>query len=158
MTGWCQNHAIPIDFCLNISSKFRPRNSTNSADRKNTIHQSLLVVSTVLCPDMVVMHFLIVYLIKHLDNDQRGILPTPTSNQLILIFTVCNSSCGKVMFSQVCVKNSVHRGVFANACWDTHPYLGRHPPQVDTPLDRHSPPLRRPLQRTVCILLECILV
>ena len=26
------------------------------------------------------------------------------------IYTVRNSSCGKVMFSQVCVKNSVHRG------------------------------------------------
>ena len=25
------------------------------------------------------------------------------------IITACNSSCGKVMFSQVCVKNSVHR-------------------------------------------------
>ena len=37
---------------------------------EKTLHQSLLVVSTVLCPDMVVMYFLIVYLIKHLDNDQ----------------------------------------------------------------------------------------
>ena len=26
------------------------------------------------------------------------------------IITVRNSSCGKVMFSQACVKNSVHRG------------------------------------------------
>ena len=26
------------------------------------------------------------------------------------MFTVHNSSCGKVMFSQVCVKNSVHMG------------------------------------------------
>ena len=30
--------------------------------------------------------------------------------------------------------------------------LGRQPPWADTPLGRH------PLQRTVCILLECILV
>ena len=43
--------------------------------------------------------------------------------------TVRNSSCGKVMFSQACVKNSVHRrGVSA-----------RHPPQADTPLARHPP-------------------
>ena len=41
--------------------------------------------------------------------------------------------CGKVMFSQACVKNSVHRGVtgadtphLPNACWDT-------PPWADTP-------------------------
>ena len=27
-----------------------------------------------------------------------------------VIFTVCNSSCRKVMFSQACVKNSVHEG------------------------------------------------
>ena len=29
---------------------------------------------------------------------------------LVMIITVRNSSCGKVMFSQACVKNSVHRG------------------------------------------------
>ena len=28
----------------------------------------------------------------------------------IMIFTVRNSSCEKVMFSQACVKNSAHRG------------------------------------------------
>ena len=38
-------------------------------------------------------------------------------------------SCGKVIFSQACVKNSVHGmgGVCLSACWDIHP-LGRHPP------------------------------
>ena len=37
-------------------------------------------------------------------------------------------SCGKVMFSQACVKNSVHRGegVCPSACWDTLP--GQTPP------------------------------
>ena len=30
----------------------------------------------------------------------------------VAIFTVRDSSCGKVMFSQACVKNSVRRGVF----------------------------------------------
>ena len=43
----------------------------------------------------------------------------------IFIITVRNSSCGKVMFSQACVKNSVHSG---GVC------LG---PQADTPLNRH---------------------
>ena len=60
-------------------------------------------------------------------------LQTLTIN-LISFITVRNSSCGKVMFSQACVKNSVHRA-------DTHP-PGRHipgqtpppPPQADTPL------------------------
>ena len=30
---------------------------------------------------------------------------------MLIIFIVRNSSCGKVIFSQVCVKNSVHRVV-----------------------------------------------
>ena len=54
------------------------------------------------------------------------------------IFIVLNSSCGKLMFLQNCVKNSAHRGR-----------------GVYTP--RQTPP-RRPLQWTVRILLECILV
>ena len=89
------------------------------------------------------------------------------------LITVHNSSCWKVMFSQVCVI----------ACWDIHP-LGR-PLQADTPLGRPlgrrppgrnlpgqtnpqalrhfppgqtTPPPERPLQRTVRILLECVLV
>ena len=89
-------------------------------------------------------------------------------------------SCGKVIFSQACVKNSVHkrRGVCLNACWDTHtppwqmhtPWclpqcmLGYTPPRRQTPLGRQPPPrtdtpsTRRSLQRTVRILLECFLV
>ena len=50
------------------------------------------------------------------------------------VIIVRNSSCGKVMFSQACVKNSVHRG------GGVHP-LGRHPlADTDTPppsLDGH---------------------
>ena len=40
----------------------------------------------------------------------------------------------KVIFSQACVKNSVHRGegVCLSACWDT-------PPGADTPPSRHPP-------------------
>ena len=52
-------------------------------------------------------------------------------------------SCGKVIFSQACVKNSVGGGsVCLSACWDTPPWadtplgqthpLGRHHPQADT--------------------------
>ena len=62
--------------------------------------------------------------------------------------TVRKRSCGKVMFSQACVKNSVHRG----RC--TPP--GRHPlgrlPQVDNPQGRHpqqTAPL--PLQQTATV-------
>ena len=74
------------------------------------------------------------------------------------------------MFSQACVKNSVHRGR------GVHP-LGRHPQADTTPLladtlwtppwadtpppwtpPRQTPLPLRPLQRTVRILLECILV
>ena len=66
------------------------------------------------------------------------------------IITIRNSSCGKVMFSQACVKNSVHGG------GAVHP-LGRHPwadiPLYTHPSQAHSPPEHTPkgwlLQRTV---------
>ena len=54
-------------------------------------------------------------------------------------------SCGKVIFSQACVKNSVHRGLCT--------------PPGQTPSPRQTPPPgRRLLQWTIRILLECILV
>ena len=80
----------------------------------------------------------------------------------------------KVMFLQVWV--CPHGGVCLSACWDTTPRANtppgsRHPPpRADTPQSRHPPgeqiPPRgqtppwdkRPLLRTVRILLECILV
>ena len=60
-----------------------------------------------------------------------------------LLVTACNSSCGKVMFSQACVKNSVHggRGCLPLVRGDAHP-LGRHSPGRH-PLGRH-PPGRHP--------------
>ena len=65
-------------------------------------------------------------------------IPSRTwKDDTIGIFTVRKRSCGKVMFLHLFVSHSIHRG-------GVHP-LGRHP-------------LRRPLQRTVRILLECILV
>ena len=80
-------------------------------------------------------------------------------------------SCGKVIFSQACVKNSVHRGggVCLSACWDTHSPRQTPPladtPWADTPRQTHpwaDKPFRqthprRPLQQIVCILLECFL-
>ena len=79
------------------------------------------------------------------------------------IFTARNSSWGKVMFSQACVKNSVHGDVCPKEFWDIYPprqtspwahppLLGRHPPSwADTlpsrhPLGRH-PLGRHPLNR-----------
>ena len=80
------------------------------------------------------------------------------------------------MFSQACVKNSVQGGGVQPSLVGRHP-PGQTPPWADTPgqtpLGRHplagthppgqTPPTtpphpRWPLQRTVCILLECILV
>ena len=101
-------------------------------------------------------------------------------------FTVHKRSCGKVMFSQACVKKSVHRGVYTPPPGQTarppradsplgrhHPgQTGRHPLGRHLPLGRHpprqtgrhptpqadTPRIRRPLQQTVRILLECIFV
>ena len=67
----------------------------------------------------------------------------PTVDSFIIIITVLNSSCGKVMSSQVCVKNSVHRRACA---WQVGVCGGGGAWQE-----------RQSLQRTVGILLECIL-
>ena len=46
---------------------------------------------------------------------------------LHVFFTVCNSSCRKVMFSQACVKNSVHRGDVCGRgdVWQGMAYMAR---------------------------------
>ena len=75
------------------------------------------------------------------------------------IFTVRKRSCGKVMFSQACVKNCVHWGrhmVYTPLQQTPHP--GQTPPPEQTPPWVDPPPSRQLLQRTVRILLECILV
>ena len=61
-------------------------------------------------------------------------------------------SWGKVIFSEACVKNSVHRegSVCPIAYWDTHTHprtRGRHPhlppgPEADTPIPREQTPPR----------------
>ena len=90
------------------------------------------------------------------------------------LITVHNSSSGKVMFSQVsvCPRGEVYEaGTHPTPLWQTDtPLAGRHPlwradtpgrhtpPRVDTPGQTHPPPSTGLLQRTVRILLECILV
>ena len=84
-----------------------------------------------------------------------------------MLITVRNSSCGKVMFSQACVKNSVHRGRVhgkgecawqgdmhsrGHAWWGACVAGGVHDGGVCAWQER------RPLQQMVRILLECILV
>ena len=57
-------------------------------------------------------------------------------NTTIVIYYHPQRSCGKVIFSQVCVKNSVRGGVCLSVCWDTPP--GQTPPYADTPMQ--TPP------------------
>ena len=97
----------------------------------------------------------------------------------ISIITVRNSSCGKVMFSQVSVypqgggvhpprADTLRLGRHTPAHGQTHPgqtptsgktFLPPPPGQTHThPGQTSPPPGRRPLLRTVRILLECILV
>ena len=99
---------------------------------------------------------MIVMMYKVINNTSQGNLPfscfTPP-----LLFTVRNSSYGKVMFLHLSVSHSVHRGCLGRPPRQTPPWaatpLGRHP------LGSQPPPrARRPLQQTVRILLECILV
>ena len=71
--------------------------------------------------------------------------------------TVRNNICGKVMFSRACVKNSVHRegGCLPHSMLSPRENPpGRHP----LPSEQTIPTPRWPLQRTVRILLERILV
>ena len=70
-----------------------------------------------------------------------------------------NDSCGKIMFLHLSV--ILFTGVGRCTPPQVHPPTDT--PQADTPPPGHTPPgqtstPRRPLQRTVCILLECILV
>ena len=81
-------------------------------------------------------------------------------------------SCGKVMFLHLSVILSTGEVSGRYPSRQTPPVgrhlpgqtpLGRHPPRADTfpsgqTPPRQTPPSRRLLQRTVCILLECILV
>ena len=75
----------------------------------------------------------------HVCRDGTSILVgNITSGQFPNLFIAArNSSCGKVMFSQACVNNSLHRWVFAPGTGGIQP-SGRHPPG-QTPL-RQTPP------------------
>ena len=70
------------------------------------------------------------------------------------LITVRNSSCGKVMCSQTSVKNSVHRG----PCVARGGMCGEGEGHAWQRVGRCEWQERRPLRRTVSILLECILV
>ena len=59
----------------------------------------------------------------------------------ILVVTVRKRSCRKIMLSQVCVKNSVHRGGEVYTSLGRHPFPWADTPRAETPLDR--PPLGR---------------
>ena len=82
---------------------------------------------------------------------------------LICIFTVRKRSCGKVIFLHLSVSHSVHGGCLPQ-CMLGCTLPGRHHPWAETHPSGHTPPLhrpptsRRPLQRTVRILLERFLV
>ena len=71
-------------------------------------------------------------------------------NEYKCFITVRNSSCGKVMFSQACVKNSVRGEVYTPPDTDPPPGQTPHLPDTawaDTPLDthpRHNPPRQTP--------------
>ena len=85
---------------------------------------------------------------------------SPSALGPIVFITVRKRSCGKVMFSQACVKNSVHMGEVYTPL-GRHPSrrhpsrqtlpLGKHPPgqTQDTPPGRHPTPLgRHPSRQT----------
>ena len=98
----------------------------------------------------------------------------------VLVFqnlAFCKRSSANVIFSQACVKNSVHRGGGADTHLDRlgrcppgrhplgrHPNLGRHLPGQTPPWANTLPqadtltPRRWLLQQAVHILLECIFV
>ena len=96
-----------------------------------------------------------------------------------LLLPPANEVWGKVIFSEMCVKNSVHRGVYLSACWDTiprdqappwdqappdQPPPDQAPPGPGTPQIRHPPPPEQSMlgdtvnEQAVRILLECNLV
>ena len=56
-------------------------------------------------------------------------------------------SCRKVILSQACVKDSIHRvGVSASVHAGIHTPLGKHPPPGRHPLGRHPPDRHTPGQ------------
>ena len=73
--------------------------------------------------------------------------------QFVLIITARKRSCGKVIFSVACVKNSVHRG----GTWaGTPPRQVHHPGQVHPPEQCMLGDTGN--KRAVRIILQCILV
>ena len=154
--------------CLSISQSFCPGGPTpghgTSLDRDTPSTPDPAIYYGAITRDLFrFVHFRtpradIWWLLKQVQSVAVG----GTLFECLLVITVCNSSCGKVMFSRASVKNSVHGGVSVPLHAGIHP-LGRHSPWADNYLGGHpqadtpTPP-RWPLQRTTRILLECILV
>ena len=91
-------------------------------------------------------------------------LPLPMAILLRLI-TVRNSSCGKVVFTGVCLSTrEVYTPPADTLLTGRHPLPSGHTPPRQTARPGQTPgsdtplPGRQPLERTVRILLECILV
>ena len=84
----------------------------------------------------------------------------------VKLITVSNSSCGKVMFSQECIKNYVHNGEGVSAFLHAGIHLpGRHPltlcqhPPGQTPLlDRYPLPVISPIITHVFVIVERVLL
>ena len=64
---------------------------------------------------------------------------------LIPLVSVRKRSCRKVMFSQACVKNSVHTGERCTPPGRQTPVLGKHPPVRQTPPGQTPPGQTAPL-------------
>ena len=72
------------------------------------------------------------------------------SSLLREIVTVRKRSCGKVMFSQACVKNSVHNGgVYPSMHWGRHPLADTPHPPAGTPPSRYTLLAGTPLGRYI---------
>ena len=88
------------------------------------------------------------YVWTRLCNGWTRSVSTPFwSNYIVTVVTVRNSSYGKVMFSQACVKNSVHSG---GGGVSALLHAGIHPPKQTPPPVGQNPPGRHPPAQ--CIL------
>ena len=153
-----------------------------SVSEKNLVGQpSICINITRLHSFLFILYFLVIN--RRINLVILALLPTMNCYIFysFLLYYCWQRSCGKVMFSQACVKNSVHRGCLPDSppprpeadCpspdkRQTHPPDQKQtsPDQRQTPSwadtrpqpSGQTPPSRRLLQWTVRILLEYILV
>ena len=84
-------------------------------------------------------------------SNMKSITKINSLSNLLVINYRPQRSWAKVIFSQACVKNSVHGGgVCLSACWDTPqehtPPRTRHTPREQTPRERTAPGVDPPDQ------------